>query len=566
MTDHPTARTVVIAAWFVAASILAASMLLRVVHRGEYIPGFDVVGAANGMNLVAHADLHTLAERYRDLHTVESAAWNVLGLPVAILPGALAYLWPWEWWPHVVTFTFTSLAFLLLGRALGFGTRDGWLVLLGWASSSALVSYSVMGFPYISNLWPFAVALHVVLRPHRWPVALLLGLVALELSWHVQELGRTVFVVFLAASCLLPGIELSRRALYAALGGVQLWLAATFHSFNTANYAGMRLPALGQAASAGRALALHFLSQKPDIFVLLPLGLVAVLCMSRRIRWFWRAIVGFHWGLVCLLASNSGTLQGVTAVWPRRILVLTFLSLAATLALTRESTRARRWLTVALLLGSLAQLGHTAWWASRPLDADHAEWDFTLPYTHTEVPNGAHLDSKVAFFVTDWYVEMRKRLDHGGRVLLLYNLSSYDENATDPAGIPDRLLLHLGPERFARQVLIFGQRTVRWSTLPIRPLRRFRPFVNGLRDPKDVQGYWLDDVRDHRYEWDAARLHRRGIKTMIHELEGRFEIIWEAPVKGPAHRTLKRFRLRPRFSSGTPPQWAPRLARGRNRA
>jgi hypothetical protein len=538
------ARTSARVRWLVALAIVASSLAIRVVRRGPYFPGFDVVGASQGLTFVASEPASEYLRQYRAYRHRRHPAWNVVAAPAVLLPGALARLHPWEYWPHVVTFGLFCIALGLLARALELGADEIPLLLLGWASSAALMSYSVVGFAYITNTLPFAMALWVVLRRRHWlPTALLVAL-TIELAWNVQELGRTVFVVFIAAAFLLPAASWVSRATWLVGGCTQLYLSTTFHSFNTAHYASMDLPGARQSIETALGLGAHFLRQTPDLFLVIPLAAVTV-WLTGPTRWFWIAVLGVQAGLLFVLAANSGTSQGIVSIWPRRILLLTFLGLATVMAALKQAVRGRPWIQGVLFAGALLQLAHTVAWGLRPLDARNREWDFTLPYAYTRLPNGAPLDSRVPFFPVDWYLEMRARVDEGARLLLLYNLSSFDENPTDPVAIPERLHLHVGHAAFVEQVFMFGERDVRWGKVPIRPIADFGSFLDRLERPHEILGYRLDHRHDARTDWAAARTHQREMGEMLRELERRFVIHWGDEDRSPT-RTLRRFRLAPR--------------------
>jgi hypothetical protein len=55
-------------------------------------------------------------------------------------------------------------------------------------------------------------------------------------------------------------------------------------------------------------------------------------------------------------------------------------------------------------------------------------------------------------------------------LLLVYNLSAYDENFSNPTAILERLYVHLGHARFVDSVFVFGSQSCHHSCVPIRPL------------------------------------------------------------------------------------------------
>jgi hypothetical protein len=516
-----------------ATASAAASLWLRVVHRGLYYPGWEVVGAAQGLFDVT---TKTWAEILATLRG-PADVWNTFGIPSALFPGWLASHWPSEWWPHRVTFALTLASLLLVARAF-----DAWtVVLLAWGASGVLLTWSITGFAYVSSVLPFALAFWVVQRWRARPFATLaLAALAVESTWHVQEIGRTVFVVFLAAALLIRGVPRSTRAVWLLAGGWQLWATLHHQTFNTSNYSGMRVPATldGLAAAAPRLVALgeRVLRMHVDIPVLMLAGIVAAL-FAPRDRWFWRVVVGVQLGFVVLLAVNTGMLQGPEYVFPRRVILLDFVSLAAAAAFTAAARPRARAAVIALLLaGNIWQLADVWRWSREPIRPLGSDQAWTLPFTENV------LDYYVPFFPVDWYRELRDRVDAGQKLLLLYNLTSYDENNTNPTGVLERLYLHLGPERFAASVLVFGSDRVRWNELPVRPLADVPAALDAIADPGEFSGHLLTHPYDAS-DWAWSTRHREEVATTLRAIAARFRIEWAAPQKDAGGRTLLRFTI-----------------------
>ena len=147
----------------VALVNVVASVVIRVVHRDSYVAGWEVAGAANGLFMVS---THTARElwSYYIGRQFDDIGWPVFGAPVSLLPGYLASRWPGDWWPQITTPTLVLISLLVLRSAIDLPGRGSWIMLLAWGASSALLSYSVIGFPYISSILPNALALFAVLR------------------------------------------------------------------------------------------------------------------------------------------------------------------------------------------------------------------------------------------------------------------------------------------------------------------------------------------------------------------------------------------------------------------
>jgi len=110
-------RAVSVAGWGLALASVGFSLVARIVHRGPYYPGFDVVGAANGLFLLSTRSPWAAVREvfYQSRHY--SAPFPYFGALSALLPGALTALCPWEYWSHAVTFVLFGVTLGLIGRA-----------------------------------------------------------------------------------------------------------------------------------------------------------------------------------------------------------------------------------------------------------------------------------------------------------------------------------------------------------------------------------------------------------------------------------------------------------------
>jgi hypothetical protein len=427
----------------------------------------------------------------------------------------MASLWPWEYWNHVVTFAIFLLILWLISTAIGLGVSECWIILLAWGASSTLLSFSITGIPFVTSFLPHALALWVVLNSRlrqHWLWTLLLGLLANELSWHSYELGRTVFVVFLAAALFLKEVPWKTRIVWLLAFALQLRDVLIHPNWNTAKYS--QVPMLGIGETAQRIAAIGaklFVDQwigLPTVFV----AGVASVMLVRHNRWFLRSVFAVQVALIVALAMHS-----VGAVWPRRFLMVEFYCLVAIAALYRElrSAPAQHIAKVGLLgllvVGNLWQMADTLQFNRGPLDKQGKGWDFTMPFVHTTV------DYMVPFIDVDWYLELRARADAGDKLLLVYNLSSYEENHTNPSGVLERLYLHLGHTRFTSSVFVFGSMPCRWNCLPIRPMEELDTFVNTISDPSSFTGYYMA----HPYDPEA---YRRETARIFERVSERFEI------------------------------------------
>jgi len=498
------------------------SLTIRVLHRGPYYPGLDAEGAAGGLFRVATMSASELWRFHWANHHSSTSIWSFNGLLFTLLPGWLASRWPSELWPHLITFLVTVLSFYLIVKALELRQEDSGIVLLGWSASSALLSHSFAGLAYVSSILPYALALWVVFRlKDRWLASLVVGLLVVEVSWHVQELGRTVFLVFLAAGFLVSPAPRSTRAVWLLTGSWACWLAIEHPNFNTQRFTVIPSAPWHELGSRLAALGTRFATLQIDIPVLTLAGIVSALVV-RRHRWFWRVLLLAQLGMIASIELNRNPVSfGVHWVWPRRTLLCSFLCVAVAAAAYRERRQSVNWLAGILLVGSLWQMADTIGWAMQPLDPKGVGRVHTLPFT-------ASTDYTVSPTLVDWYLQMRGHVDRGDSIIVLCNLGP----STNPPGILERLYLHLGHEAFMERVFVFGSQEQRAVKLPIRPLHSVRRFVNGIRNPAKVQGFWMASPE---------------ATTVITALERRFVVEVWPPVKDVAGSgTLRRFVIQPR--------------------
>jgi hypothetical protein len=527
---------------------VGSALTLRWWHRGHYQTGWEVLATAQGLFMVSTRSAADLFRFYSDYQHIPSQ-WIVYSIPVSLLPGWLTSLAPWGYWAHVTTMAMVALSLWLLGLALRLSGGQWWLLLLCWGASPALLSFTATGFAYISSIVPYAVAIWVVFRWQTSVVGtLLLALLAVGLAWQVQELGRTVFLVFAAAAVLLPAVPWRIRVVWLAVAGLQYWLATTYLNGDTSLFLAMRLPPPGELPGHLAAFARYlFVERGVDLPILLTGALLATLA-ARSGRWFWGALVGVHLGLLFLVAMNNGTLQGPMAVWPRRALLFQFVCVGTIVSALRAGGALRPWLLALLVAGNAWQLADTVRWASRDLDAEHRGFFTPLPFTQSPFSTGhdsPNLDSEVRAFAVDWSRSLRQQVEQGRKLLVVYNLSSHDENVTDPAAVLDRLYIELGHDRFMENVWVFGNENVRWNFLPIRPLDQFPTFVASLHSD-GFAGEWLYHPHDDEPTWNVAKVHRAELQEIFDTLKAHFDLEWSGPDRDPEGRESWRFTLRPK--------------------
>jgi hypothetical protein len=525
------------AGWLLALGITAVSIALRVWHRGDHVPGWDVLGAAQGLWLVANKTPGELVEWYVRWHGDSSILWNLYVLPSVLIPGALARVVPWLYWNHVLSAVVTGFVLFLLASAFRLGWRHAWVVVLAWATSSTLVSQSVTGLPCVSALMPHALAVWVVLRLRDRPVSSLVAALAIWiLGWHGQDLGRTACLTLLAAAVVVPA-RWTIRVVWAAAGVALLLDALSHPNANTLSFTAVGLPTLPQLGDVVGGVALQLVAPPwTDLPTLLVAGIASAL-LVRTNPALWRVVLALHLGLTLVLALQ----RGVDGVWPRRFVVVDFYALAAVVAWVDDARRRGRTgvvraVVAVLCAGALWQLGDTALFVRKGFEPTPGGGVFSLPFTHTSI------DYQTVPQDVAWTRDMLAAVRAGRRVLLAYNFSSYQENATNPSAVPERLYLALGPAAFDSDVAFFGETRSRTDLRPRVP-DEIERFVDGI-DPDQWVGWYALHPSD---EWDnpTAERRRNEIGRLFAALERRFRLEWGPPMPGEPSN-IRRFTLAPR--------------------
>jgi len=470
------------------------SLWMRLIYRGPYYPGWDILGPAHGLFLVSTRSFWDAA-RYVFHSTRHLQYWNhTNSLLYTLIPGYLGSLWPWEYWAHLLTFSVFLLTLWLIARIAGLPIRQWWILLLGWGASPALLSFSVAGYPYATGFLPHGLAIWITLH-HRirqnWILSLILCLAANELSWHLYVPGKTLFIVFIAAAIFHRNVPLPTRAAWLLAAATQLRMALLHQE----GMAGIVLEASSldvhkisaSVLTVGKAI---FIDQILDIPALFILGVVSFFFFKRN-RWFLLGLFGFQIVLLIMLA-----MRGADWLRPRRFLLLDFyciLSIACSIResdiISRFGERPRTMLVSLLFLGNIWQLSNLIDYIQAPVHKRH----YPLPFTYSQA------DYIVPSSEVNWFLEMRSRVHAGEKLLLIYNFSSYPENTTDPAAVLERLYLSLGHKRFAESVFVFGSLKCRYSCLPIHSLEELEGFLDRIRPggsiaPELVTVYYLQDL------------------------------------------------------------------------
>ncbi|MFI5183812.1 MAG: hypothetical protein ACHQNV_05405 [Vicinamibacteria bacterium] len=451
-----------------AFASLALSLLVRVSLRGDDYAGWDLLGPAYGLYMLSTLPFFT-ALRQLAHAVVDFGFWNhTNSLLFTFIPGVLTQLWPWEYWGHLVNFVLVVATFRVIQKVARLPGDQTWLLALAWASSPALLSFAVSGYPYATGFLPHALALLVVTRPRlqERPLATLLACLGiLALSWNVYESGKTFFVVLVLASILERSAPSRVRAVWIFVALLQVAFISVDRGRNVALVVSHLSPT-GPLRTAGHLLP-RFLGTHLDLPILVPLGVLALL-VSGRYRALVTGCLAFQVAAVVLLADMSGG-----DLFPRRYLTITYYAIVAVaVAWTHVLPASRLPFRKIVLAGLVA--GNVWQWADLALFFQTPAAERVEPLPFTQAPDYSVFPHEVDFVRT-----VRAEIDAGREVVLLHNLSADHEDRGNPAGVLERLYLGLGHEGFERSILVFGSRHGRYSRLPIRPLDAIR---DDLRD------------------------------------------------------------------------------------
>jgi hypothetical protein len=502
---------------------------MRSVYRGPYYPGWDILGAAHGLFLVSTRSLWDAFSYVFD-STRNFHYWNhTNSLLYTLIPGYLGSLWPWEYWSHLLTFLLFVLTLWLIIKSVKLPIRQSWILLLAWGASPALLSFSIAGYPYVTGFLPHALALSITLHPRirqNWLLTLLLCLVANELSWHLYETGKTLFIVFIAAALLHENVPLRTRAVWLLTSALHVYMVLA-HQGGTVGPL-LRPDSFGiheistGVLNFGTALLAY---QTLDIPVLFVVGALS-LFFFRSDRWFLFVLLMVQIGLVVVLAA-----QGTDWIRPRRFLLVEFYCIMSIASMFRESHIVSRFgekpkaiVVCVLVVGNIWQISDLIHYMKIPVH----ERRHPMPFTYSQA------DYTVPSAEVNWYLEARSRVNAGEKLLPIYNFSSYPENTTDPAGALERLYLKLGHQRFVDSVLVFGSIQCRYSCLPIRPLGTLEAFLEGIRSggstpPEIVTVYYLQDFHPMYRPLDAKSVFELESTMIFAEIRKRFAIRLKSP-------------------------------------
>lgn len=410
-------------------------------RRGEYLAGFEVLGAADGVWAIHKVGICQSFVNYwhasRDFqywNSTNSILWT-MG------PGLLATWCPSVHWGWIFGFVLYAACLMILGvtRRLDFRVLTAAVL-----ASPVISSFTITGFPYLSCAIPWVFGIVVLLgnRSVWWFLPMT------ELTFHCYEFGRTVFILPLIAAFTLP-MSLGKRFVLSAISGAQ---AALFFGIYQST-GPQRFVLFLERFGDWQKNAQIFLQAYPNLWApALWLGAVLAVIVTQRNAAFWRVMLLVQTALVVI-----AILEG-DADKSRRFIMLDFVSIVIVAHAWRELS----WLgRVPVFIGVLVTLSSTWHFVSTPIH------EVPLPYVKSA--SDFHLNTTLI----DWSDKLSQRAKRywaqnlDGKIWLDYGYDTYQENTTDPQGVPERILLKVGPRIFGRYIRFTGSNRCRFSCLPM---------------------------------------------------------------------------------------------------
>ena len=346
------------------------------------------------------------------------------------------------------------------------------------------------------------------------------GLCIIELSWHVYELGKLVFVLFLMGAFVLPRTRWPVQSMWIFVGLLGCSLTIITQGANVTDNLNQTTRFFPLVTKGINNIFQTLVHRRILDLPILPIAGLVVLPWIKKDRWFlWGAFL-MQWVLLIVLAS-----RGIYEMRPRRFVLIDFYSLVALCAFARDrlfpEDAHKIWrcmgvvILCVLLAGCVWQYTDLWLFTRTPV----IEKNRCLPFTES-IPdyyiNPARI--KCMSVIAD---DVRK----GHKVVLIYNYAAYPENNADPTCLLERLYLDLGHDQFVRSVFVFGSYVSRYSTVPMFPMSSIRSVLSSRVEPEVLNSSDKPVIVYQYLSVNEDDLFRRELQDIMDELTTRFELV-----------------------------------------
>ncbi|MCB0392998.1 MAG: hypothetical protein KDD25_00475 [Bdellovibrionales bacterium] len=495
--------------WILGAILIFVSIVLRAFHMGQNYSGWDVLGIAEGIYKLKTMSLWEAVNQIFHQSRNYQYWCTTDSLILSLIPASFYLIFPWEYWAHAFTFFLSFFAFYLSIRTLRPNSTQLAVILFALASSSIFMTFSI-SYPYISALLPHAIAFSIVRSDRlrdRPRITFILGLILCELSFHLYEIGRLFFGLFLTHAVFDKEAKPKTRFAWGLVGTLMLGILIHHHLFRGQGHmVHQSFGTFGTLVGNIPNLLMMvfdyaFVRWEFDLPILIALGFVA-LFYSRPLD---RKTLGFMllgcWILIFSLAQS--------AEWemrPRRFLLVQYYNflLVASLVKNYKPSPKNRYSALFFIalfatIGTFWQIGHTISFSTMPIS-----------HTNRSMP---YILSKADFFVrpnqVSWADEIVDRLSKNESLILIYNFYSFPENTTDPLGLLERIYLKIGHEQFQRHVLVPTDRTARYSHVPFVDKEHFIKEIERIKNSnKEFEIHIYKDTTDPNFNREREEFQK----------------------------------------------------------
>jgi hypothetical protein len=218
-----------------------------------------------------------------------------------------------------------------------------------------------------------------------------------------------------------------------------------------------------------------------DLLTIPVLGLICLLFL-RKNRLLFAGILLSQWILVLLLGFKGfHFFHGFAHLRPRRFVLVDFYSIVVLLVIVKQwwPDIGKRSVKFGAYILILILIGGNIWQfidLKKFTSIDIHEQRYSLPYTF------APSDYIIRPQYEDAANILADIVNKGKKIILVYNYNTYQENSTDPEGLPERLYLKLGHEKFKENIFIFSKQLKRFSQVPIIPLSEIDTTLNKIKN------------------------------------------------------------------------------------